>query len=430
MLSKRVSGNIRDARVAVVVTLLLLTVAATGSAQAQTYKVLHAFTNTPDGGNPNPIIRDTQGNLYGTTIWGGVVCGGGGYTCGTVFKVDKTGHETVLYRFAGGEDGANPVAVLIRDTAGNLYGTTRGNGSIPAVSTLFKVDPHGHETVLYHFNGFSACCEDSPLVLDAAGNLYGNSPYGGEFNCGVLGLRCGTVYKVTQAGKFTVLHNFAGKDGTQPEGGLVRDAAGNLYGSTYFGGDLNCHSPAGGQNPPGCGVIFRLSKSGKFTVFHRFTGHADGSTPLGLIQDPDGNLYGLSGSGGDLACNVPVGCGTIFRVDAGGKFAVLFTFTAKNIPQPDFASHLLRDLEGNLYGAAQIGGTNFSGFLFKLDPTGKFSNLFSFPSTAQFQDGSLPGGVVKDLAGNFYGSMAIDGQPDCGPPGSGEGCGTVFKITF
>lgn len=405
-----------------VMTFLALAASATKPAQAQAYSVLHTFTNVPDGSAPYPLIQDKHGNLYGTTEWGGALCGGGGATCGTVFKVDRVGTETVLYRFGGGNDGANPVAALVQDAAGNLYGTTRGNGAIPAFSTLFKIDPSGHETVLHVFDpSFQVCCQDSPLALDEAGNLYGMSPYAGEADCGVNQVGCGSLYELTRSGKLKLLHIFKGPDGIRPEGGLVRDAKGDLYGTTYLGGDLSCESIGG---PSGCGTVFKLSSDGKETVLHRFSGHADGANPLGLIQDPEGNLYGIAGFGGDLNCYEGAGCGTIFKVDTSGKFSVFFTFTPDIMPEPSFAIHLLRDPEGNLYGVNQIGGANFSGFLFKIDASGKFTNLFNFPSTAEVQDGSVPMGV--DSAGNFYGSMLIDGsRANCE-----FGCGTVFKITF
>jgi uncharacterized repeat protein (TIGR03803 family) len=169
-----------------------------------------------------------------------------------------------------------------------------------------------------------------------------------------------------------------------------------------------------------------LSSDGKYTVLHRFSGKADGANPLGVIQDAEGNLYGTASFGGDPDCYQSVGCGTIFKVDASGKFSVLFTFTPDIMPEPSFAIHLLRDPEGNLYGVNQIGGANFSGFLFRIDPSGKFTNLFSFPSTSHVPDGSVPMGVTRDSAGNFYGTMLIDGsRTNCG-----FGCGTVFKITF
>jgi len=425
--------NIRKARAASLSAAVLLAAVAAPLAQAQTLTVLHAFSDTPDGGNPNPLIRDAQGNLYGTTAWGGAVCGGG-YTCGTVFKLDSSGNETVLYRFTGGLDGANSVAALVQDAAGNLYGTTRGNGSIPASSTIFKVDTSGHETVLFDFHSSGGCCADSPLALDAAGNLYGTSPYGGDFNCGTDQLGCGTVYRLTQSGNFSVLHTFTGADGTHPDGGLVRDTKGNLYGGTYFGGDLGCVSIEGGgnQNPPGCGVVFELrgnaAGSMPYSVLHTFTGQADGSTPLVVIQDPSGNLYGLTNYGGDLTCYPPVGCGTIFKLDTKGNFTVLFTFTSAITRTPYYASQLVRDSEGNLYGAKQFDGANNDGFLFKLDTKGNLTDVFDFPPGGSFE-GSDPVSLLMDSAGNFYGSLLQGGRPLCGPPNSGEGCGTVFELT-
>lgn len=410
--------------------LLTLTAFAARPAQAQSYSVLHGFTNTPDGGNPNPLIRDGQGNIYGTTQWGGMICGGGGYTCGTMFKIDTAGNETVLYRFAGQGDGANSEAALVRDAAGNLYGTTTGNGSIPAVSTIFKVDPSGQETVLYRFDSAVGCCAESPLVLDAAGNLYGISPYAGDSSCGTEGLGCGTVYKVTQSGNLTLLHTFMGTDGIHPKGGLVRDTKGNLYGSALFGGNLACYSPASG-NPPesGCGTVFKLGHSGSLTVLHTFTGQADGSTPLAVTKDQAGNLYGLAQYGGDLTCYAPAGCGTIFKVDTKGNFSVLYTFTSTVTRTPLYASYLVIDSKGNLYGAKQFDGSNNDGFLFKLDTSGNLTNLFNFPPGGSFL-GSNALGVILDGKGGFYGSMQQGGPPLCGPPGSGEGCGTVFHLTF
>jgi uncharacterized repeat protein (TIGR03803 family) len=391
------------------------------SAQAQTYTVLHTFTNEPDGTNPNPLIQDAQGNLYGTTRAGGAF----GY--GSVFKMDPSGKETVLHSIQGGTDGAIPLAALIRDSEGNLYGNTQGDGTFN-VPTVFKIDPSGNETVLYDFTGGHGCCQDSPLAIDGAGILYGMSPYEGDYNCGYRNSSCGLLYKLTQAGENTVIHVFKGLDGIQPEGGLVVGVDGSLYGAAIHGGNLSCYTPGGGHYQIGCGTIYKLDKSGKFTVLHRFTGKADGSAPLGLIRDPEGNLYGIAEYGGNTVCiEDAYGCGTIFKVDTRGKFSVLFRFTVA-IAQPAFAGHLLRDSEGNLYGVNQIGGANNSGFIFEFTPRGTFSILFSFPSTIQVQDGSDPQGITRDSAGNFYGSMLLRGSEDgnCGF----EGCGTVFKITF
>jgi len=432
MPGKRSFADIRSAGFAVIVTLLLLTAAATRPAQAQietdgAYTLLHTFTNSPDGAIPGALIQDAEGNLYGTTRGGGPPCVGI-FTCGTIFKVDANGKETVLYTFEGGNDGAYPVAALTRDADGNLYGNTEGNGALGAASTVFKLGPNGQETVIYDFENSVACCQDSPLTLDSAGNIYGTSPYAGESGCGYNGLGCGTVYKLTQAGKIEALHIFKGTDGSQPEGGVVRDAEGNIYGTALLGGNLKCYSHEGHTGEPeGCGTVFKLDHNGTFTVLQTFEGHADGSAPLGLIEDPDGNVYGIAANGGNTKCNQGVGCGTIFKVDTKGKFSVLFTFPPVTV-QPDFASRLLRDSKGNLYGVNQIGGAHFSGFIFKVDPKGKFTILFSFPSTSEEQDGSNPQGVTMDSAGNFYGSMLIRGSQDnnCGF----QGCGTVFKVTF
>jgi len=142
----------------------------------------HTFTGAPDGAYPNPLIRDERGDaFYGTTGDGGLAtCGLG--SCGTVFKIDSAGNQTVLFDFPGGSAGSNPRAALVKDAQGNLYGTAQGNGSIGAASVVFKLDPKGQETVLLTA-GPNATAFDSPLTLDAQGNLYGMSPYGGNFKC-------------------------------------------------------------------------------------------------------------------------------------------------------------------------------------------------------------------------------------------------------
>ena len=410
--------------------ILVLAAVTTPSAQAQTFTVLHAFTDAPDGNLPNAIIRDAKGNIYGTTAAGGILgCANDGQAeCGTIFEVDTHGNETVLYRFTGFSDGSGPVAAPVQDAAGNLYGTTEGNGATNSPSTVFKLDKSGQLTVLHTFdtgfaNGGSA---DSPLVLDKEGNLYGTAPLGGDDQCGSNGNGCGIVFKVDTKGKFSVIHTFTGPfngDGWQPEGGLVIDHAGNLYGSTYLGGDRNCGFALG------CGVVFKVDTSGKYTLLHRFTRLAEGRYPLGLIQDSAGNLYGWAASAGDLKCDFD-GCGTIFEVVTSGKFKVLYTFTQKNYRYRNSGfdvPHLVRDKKGNLYGANQLDGAHNAGYLFELNTKGKFTDLYDFPGADTNDNGFDPQGFVLDQAGNFYGTMAGGGDIDCN---IGEhGCGTVFKLT-
>jgi uncharacterized repeat protein (TIGR03803 family) len=431
MLRKRFSSKVSSIRILASITLFALIAVASPLAQAQTFTVIHSFTYQPDGAFPNPLIRDAQGNLYGTTRAGGANCLGG-FTCGTVFKINAAGKQTVLYSFAGGNDGASPLAALVRDKAGNLYGTTVG-GNNTSASTVFKVAPNGKETVLHAFTGNTAgCCQDSPLALDPKGNLYGMSPYAGDLNCG-REIGCGTLYKVTSSGKLTVLHTFKGKDGAQPEGGLVRDAKGNLYGAAFIGGDIGNNACPVTNNdrrtPFGCGTIFKLDAKGKFSVLHTFKQRADGSIPRGLIQDAEGNLYGEATYGGDLNCYPPYGCGTVFKIDARGKFSVVFTFSSTNTRNPGFTGHLVRDSKGNLYGAKKYDGSNSDGSLFKLDPKGNLTTLFDFP-IEHSTEGFLPVDFVLGSEGDFYGSMLIGGQIEICDPKNSTGCGTLYHLTF
>jgi uncharacterized repeat protein (TIGR03803 family) len=250
------------------------------------------------------------------------------------------------------------------------------------------------------------------------------SPYEGDFNCGYRNSSCGLLYRLTQKGKNRVLHVFEGSDGIRPEGGLVVSANGDLYGTALLGGNLKCESGAGTYHvPQGCGTVYRLDKKGNFTVLHTFTGGRDGSAPLGLTQDADGNLYGIASNGGNVGSLCPFwqwGCGTIFKIDMAGNFSVIYRFTAA-ITEPNFDSHLVLDSAGNLYGANGIGGANNTGFIFKVSPAGDFSAIVDFPSDIDTSYGIFPQGIVRDSAGNFYGTMLADGVSQAG---------TLFKVTF
>jgi uncharacterized repeat protein (TIGR03803 family) len=313
---------------------------------------LHDF-NGKDGSVPNgDLVRDAAGNLYGTTMYGGT---GSCFDpaadgCGVVFKIDKRGKETVVHDFTGNADGAFPGSGLILDAAGNLYGTTCG-GSCGQVShdpfgEVFKIDAAGHLTVLHRFTpGQDGAGPMATLFRDAAGNLYGTTSWGGGDGGGG-----GTVFKIDTHSKETVLYRFTGgTDGGSPFGRLIQDAAGNLYGTTSYGGDLSCNV----LSPPGCGIAFKLSVTGQETVLHRFTGGADGAFPVaGLVPDEKGNLYGTTSQGGDSKCNeqgLP-GCGVVFKLNKTGHETVLHSFTeGADGGSPGYGS-LLRDASGNLYG--------------------------------------------------------------------------------
>jgi len=256
--------------------------------------LLHSFASNPDGADPHGnLVGDPQGNGYGTTQYGGAA---GGY--GTVFRVNAKAEQTVLYSFAGTPDGEDPEASLIRDRAGNLYGTTVYGGTEGGFGTVFKLDPTGKLTLLHSFAGTPD--GENPyagLVSDSAGNGYGTTKYGGTAG------GFGTVFKIDKTGKFSLLHSFAGTpDGENPVAGLVVDPAGNIYGTTFYGGTF------------GYGSVFEIDTSGKLTVPHSFDNSPDGANPLGgLTRDDSGNLYGTTSEGGDLSCGFS-GCGTVFKV--------------------------------------------------------------------------------------------------------------------
>jgi uncharacterized repeat protein (TIGR03803 family) len=330
--------------------------------QAGKLTVLHSFGGRSDGDGDLPgsgVIRDAAGNLYGTTV------GGGKDNWGAVFKVDVSGKEAVLYSFTGGEDGHFPDAGLVRDGAGNLYGTTSGGAVCLECGTVFKVGPTGKQTVIHRFKGPPDASHvlTGNLVLDASGNLYGASYYGGlTSGCADTTWGCGTVFELSPNGKGgwseTVLYKFkGGTDGAYPYSGLVRDASGNFYGTTAGGGNSSCDGL-------GCGTLFKLDSTGRETVLYRFTGGSDGEIPgEQLALDAHGNLYGTAERAGNSACMD--GCGTAFELDTAGKLTVLHAFDGKDGAYP---GTLLLDSAGNLYGATFQGGTYNWGTVFEITP--------------------------------------------------------------
>ncbi len=399
----------------------------------QTLTVLHTFTGTdrefPSGG----LLRDSAGNLYGSTFGGGDlncydgVSGAPG--CGTVFKLAVKGDETVLYAFDGGADGTGP-SPLLRDAAGNLYGTTGpcyGYGNC-SYGTVFKVNPAGEMTVLYSFTlGLDGGYPEAGLIQDSQGNLYGTTMGGGNPNycTGNVDRRphplmewplngCGTVFELSPSGQEAVLYSFTGNsDGQAPVASLIRDTHGNLYGTTMGGGDLNvCYN-----NNPGCGTVFKVTWNGKETILHRFMGGSDGAYPdSALVRTAKGDLVGTIGYGGGAYGN-----GMVFKVSPAGKESVLYAFTGGvDGAYPNGA--LIKDAKGNLYGATGGGGAYGYGTIFKLTMTGKETVLYSFTGGA---DGSGPNGALfREKNGDIYGT-AGGGDLNCSPP---SGCGIVFKL--
>jgi uncharacterized repeat protein (TIGR03803 family) len=384
------------------------------NAQAN-FKLLHTFTGIPDGTNPNPLIRDTEGNLYGTAL------AGGDFGCGMVYKIDTAGDMTVLYNFACRANGSSPDAALTLDAAGNLYGTTEGDG-FTGLSVLFKLTPDGKETSFPAPEGSL----NSPVAVDAKGNMYGMSPYGGTPNCGweFKGLGCGTLFLMKPNGQSTIVHNFTGTDGMYPWSGLVRDSQGNFYGAAVFGGIRTCRAYGNGlDNSPGCGTIFKVDTHGKFSVLHTFTGKSDGAGPLGVIIDSEDNLYGIATGGGNTE-GAPLGYGTIFKFDTKtNAFSVLFirppTLSGSGAY---FAALLARDSKGNLYGGDETGGGHGAGYVFRLDTQGRYTDVYDLDVLldGKNQDGFFVNGLVLGPAHDIYGTSEMGGF---------SGFGTIFELT-
>ena len=311
---------------------------------AQTFTVLHTFTGG-DGFGPYGVIQDSRGDLYGVTGLFGT------YGWGTVFKLNGSDQETVLHDFTGGVDGGESRSSLVRDAKGILYGTAQSFGS-GGDGVVFSIDTSGKETVLHAFSGPPDGSEPvAGLVLGDGNDLYGTTEFGGKTNAADCPISCGTVFKLDKTGGEVVLYSFTGgTDGEFPEGALVQDADGSLYGTTSQGGDPTC------QGGGGCGTIFKLDATGKKTILHTFTG-GDGILPVaGLIRDTEGNFYGTAGFGG-VGCQF--GCGTVFKLDKTGKFTVLHRFHNSDGAGP-FGGVVI-DKSGNLYGATAGGGNQSCG---------------------------------------------------------------------
>ena len=416
-----------------VILVFVLLAAIAQEVRAQTLTTLYTFTGWADGYAPQSnLVFDAQGNLYGTTKFGGVVlpCPAGGHgACGnnvplgegTVFKVTPNGGEAVLHRFhflqihgvaspptTYSNDGAFPEAGLVFDAQGNLYGTTLLGGDYDS-GVVFKLTPNGTETLLYTFTGGAdGGRPDVGLVFDAQGNLYGTTYQGGAYGGG-------TAFKLTPSGTETVLYNFTGgADGWGPMGALLLDGQGNLYGTTYEGGG----SCTGGP----CGAVFEVAPNGAETTLHTFTGYPnDGASPAaGLAFDAQGNIYGTTVFGGAYQCSgYAAGCGTVFKISPNGTETVLYNFDEGCGAYP--FSNIVFDAQGNLYGTTSAGGADDDGTIFELTPGGAETVPYSFTGAA---DGAAPGaGLVFDAQGNLYGTTG--GSPifyNYNP-------GTVFKFT-
>jgi uncharacterized repeat protein (TIGR03803 family) len=310
----------------------------------------------------------------------------------------------VLYAFKGGSDGAYPGSRLLVDSAGNVYGTAYFPVTCLMTTqdcdVVFKLAPDGTKTVLHYFvrGSSDGFGPSGGLIADSAGNLYGTTYDGGGAATGCGGSGCGVVFKLSPDGTYTVLHTFTGSDGANPATGLIADSSGNLYGTTVFGGGTACAQ--------GCGVVFKVAPDGTETVLYSFKGGTDGLYPAGrLIADSSGNLYGVA-EGGAL------GGGVVFKLAPDGTETVLYSFCSKPSCSDGEgpSGSLIADSAGNLYGTTATGGGGGGGcypaagcgVIFKLAPDGTETVLYYFRGGS---DGANPqGGLIADSAGNLYGT--------------------------
>jgi uncharacterized repeat protein (TIGR03803 family) len=403
------------------VTLALLLTSP--QALAQTAKVLFSFQGKEKSLPAGHLIFDAAGNLYGTTDEGGA------YGDGSVFELSPTSNggwtEKVLHSF-NSTDGRVPYASLIFDTVGNLYGATEFGGADDN-GTVFELSPKvgrgWTEKVLHSFSaaGTEGSLPLGSLVFDAVGNLYGTTYSGGDVACVTSnGGACGTVFELSPAAdgswSLKTLHRFKGIDGAYPVAGVIFDGAGNLYGTTSGGGPDQLNQ---------LGTVFELSPtaSGTWTgrTLHDFRAVDDGNQPFaGLIFDDAGNLYGTTPYGGDGSASI----GTVFElspISAGGWIEkVLYSFSIAANGAAPYAG-VVRDVAGNLYGTASLGGADGYGTVFELSPAGAGNwtekVLCSFSGT----DGNDPQtSLIMDALGNLYGTT-IEGGAHLD--------GTVFEIT-
>jgi uncharacterized repeat protein (TIGR03803 family) len=419
--SNRFLRRVKDEVLAVfVVGLVLAPVSWAGAG----YKVLHAFGKGNDGGGLfDSVVVDTKGNLYGTA-WGG-----GAYGYGTVFELTPgTGGrwtETILHNFCSQPhcvDGALPFAGLVLDVAGNLYGTA--GGGVQNSGVIFELSPDSSSGSGWKFQIIYGSGSGSNLILDKAGNLYG--PIGpGKHDAGAVS------ELVRPSGgesrwKEKVLYSFCSqqpgcRDGEPPEWNVAWDAAGNLYGTTKFGGNGSPACPGSA----GCGVVYQLEALGggkwKHLVLHRFAAFSgDGQLPYaGVVADSKGNIYGTTLQGGKS--------GTVFKLarqpDGDWKETILYDFPNSGRSGGGPMGGVTFDRSGNLYGTASGGGDPSCqcGVVFKMTPAGKGKWNYTVLHRFRGTDGWSPeASLLVDDKGNLYGTTVAGGA---------GGAGVVFEIT-
>ena len=385
-------------------------IVAIAAAEAQTLTTLHSFDGT-DGSEPTyALTQATNGALYGTTTWLG------GSLAGTVFKITTTGKFALLSSFDN-TDGDTPDSVLTQATNGDLYGSTELGGTSCSGSgcgTLFKITPAGKLSTWLSFDGTNGSRPEGGVMQATNGDFYGTTVLGGVGNVG-------TVFKITRGGTLTTLDSFNDggvvycPGGCRPNGQLIQATNGDFYGTTIAGGAY------------GYGTVYRITPGGTLTTLSTFANGNDGAAPSGaLIQGTDGHFYGTTQSGG------PGLGGTVFMMSAAGTRTTLYNFcsegTYPNCPDGYYPNAgLIQATDGNFYGTTVYGGANGYGTVFRISSNGSLTTLYSFCSQNACTDGGFPyAALLQDTDGDFYGATLEGGL---GYVGSDTGNGTIFRLS-
>ncbi len=382
-----------------------------------TEQVVYSFAAGSDGKIPSGAPVWKNGGFYGTTVLGG----NAGCTklsgCGIVYAVSASGQERVLHAFAGGKDGEAPNSPLL-PVRGSLLGTTTyggtagcKNGLAKGCGTIFEVSQSGNERVLYRFLGGKHGALPTSALTPYNGEFYGEASGGGAGKCYYADYPgCGLIFKTSRSGRVSVVYRFnGGKDGGIPQGGLLL-YKGNFYGTTSNGGSSACYFSYG------CGTVFRLTPAGTLTTLHRFTGSwKDGALPSTGLVMLNGKLYGTTFSGGSANCGLTyyLPCGTVFEVSLSAKERIVHNFTSD--PDGQFPNGLTA-VGDNLYGTTESGGAPCPsapgcGIVYALTPSGEETILYTFKGTP---DAGAPSSALIDVNGTLYGVSQRGGADNDG----------------
>jgi uncharacterized repeat protein (TIGR03803 family) len=347
---------------------------------------LYSFTGTTDGGNPNGLMQETNGNFYGTTQTGGT------NSSGSIFQMTPDGVVTTLYLFNdSGTGGYSPQAGLVQGADGNLYGVTE-NGGANGLGTIFKTTTNGSLTTAYSFDGGDGAYPVQPMILASDGNFYGTTSGGGVDGEG-------EVFRLAPSGALTQAASFNYTNGSSPNA-VLQGADGNLYGTTFLGGTY------------GDGVIFNVTTNGALTSLFSFSFFNGGFLPsAGLAQDVGGNFYGTTFEGGAF------GYGTVFAMSPSAAVTMLYSFTGGNDGGHP-AANLIQGGDGNFYGTTVNGGAYGEGTVFRWAPGGAPVTLVSFDG---YDGANSQAPLVQGTDGNFYGTTQNGGA---------EGNGVIFRVNI